>query len=83
MISQSLRRKMRNFWRTKNVLPNNLETKRVSSRLREVTMTFSPKKRRRNGKSSKVSMHFKLLLVNIRSTRLMTNVRIFSKRKVN
>jgi hypothetical protein len=55
-ISKRLRKHRRVLSRKIKLLPNNLVKKRLNSRIREVPMNFSSKKRRRNGKISKVSM---------------------------
>jgi hypothetical protein len=63
-------------------LPVNFPRKIKSSRLREITMIFSSKKRRRNGKSSKRSSKIKLLPFKMRSLRIMTRLRFFRKKKL-
>jgi hypothetical protein len=55
-ISKSLRKHRKVLSRKIKLLPNNLVKKRLNSRIREVPMNFSSKKRRRNKKISKLSM---------------------------
>lgn len=45
-------------------------------------ITFQSKKRRRNGKNSKVSIKIKLLTFKVRSLRLMLRLRILSKKNL-
>jgi hypothetical protein len=82
-ISKSYARHRKGLLRIKNILPEHLPRKRMRSRLRVITMTFSSKKRRRNGKSSTRSTKIKWLSFKVRSLRLMPRFRIFRKKKVN
>jgi hypothetical protein len=79
-ISKSLSKHIKVLSSITKLLIYNLPRKRLSSRIREVPMAFSSKKRRRNGKFSKVSMNTKLLPFKLRSLRVMLRLRILRKK---
>ena len=81
-ISKSLSKHMKVLSSITKLLTYNLPRKRLSSRIREVPMTFSSKMKRRKGKFSKVSMNTKLLPFKVRSLWVMLRLRILRKKKV-